>query len=59
MQCLNNKNNNIIITIQSIDTAGIFVLMEQTCNYLFVYGTLLDADNEFARYLNNNCTREQ
>jgi len=56
MQCLNNKNNNIIITIQSIDTAGIFVLMEQTCNYLFVYGTLLDADNEFARYLNNNCT---
>jgi len=30
--------------------------MEQASNYLFVYGTLLDADNEFAAYLNNNCS---
>ena len=25
-------------------------------NYLFVYGTLLNADNEFAIYLKNNCS---
>jgi gamma-glutamylcyclotransferase (GGCT)/AIG2-like uncharacterized protein YtfP len=25
-------------------------------NYLFVYGTLLDADNEFGIYLKNNCS---
>jgi len=30
-------------------------LMEQTCNYLFVYGTLLDEGNEFATYLRDNC----
>jgi gamma-glutamylcyclotransferase (GGCT)/AIG2-like uncharacterized protein YtfP len=30
--------------------------MEQASNYLFVYGTLLDSDNEFAAYLNNNCS---
>lgn len=30
--------------------------MEQTGNYLFVYGTLLDKGNEFAAYLNNNCS---
>jgi len=27
-----------------------------TNNYLFVYGTLLDADNEFGSYLKNNCS---
>ena len=27
-----------------------------TNNYLFVYGTLLNADNEFAIYLKNNCS---
>ena len=27
-----------------------------TNNYLFVYGTLLDDDNEFALYLKNNCS---
>jgi len=37
-------------------TYNIFGSMEQTSNYLFVYGTLLDADNEFAIYLNNNCS---
>jgi len=25
-------------------------------NYLFVYGTLLDDDNEFGRYLEHNCS---
>ena len=30
--------------------------MEQTGSYLFVYGTLLDTGNEFAAYLNNNCS---
>lgn len=30
--------------------------MEQTCNYLFVYGTLLSAGNQFAEYLKDNCT---
>jgi gamma-glutamylcyclotransferase (GGCT)/AIG2-like uncharacterized protein YtfP len=25
-------------------------------NYLFVYGTLLDDDNEFGRYLKHNCS---
>ena len=30
--------------------------MTQTRNYLFVYGTLLDTGNEFAAYLNNNCS---
>jgi gamma-glutamylcyclotransferase (GGCT)/AIG2-like uncharacterized protein YtfP len=27
-----------------------------TNNYLFVYGTLLDDDNEFGRYLEHNCS---
>ena len=30
--------------------------MEQTINYLFVYGTLLDNRNEFAIYLKQNCS---
>jgi gamma-glutamylcyclotransferase (GGCT)/AIG2-like uncharacterized protein YtfP len=30
--------------------------MKQTSNYLFVYGTLLNDDNEFAIYLNKYCT---
>lgn len=34
---------------------GIFVVMAIN-NYLFVYGTLLNADNEFAIYLKNNCS---
>ncbi|SDT09783.1 Uncharacterized conserved protein YtfP, gamma-glutamylcyclotransferase (GGCT)/AIG2-like family [Mucilaginibacter mallensis] len=29
--------------------------MKQTGNYLFVYGTLLNAGNSFATYLTNNC----
>ncbi len=29
--------------------------MEKICNYLFVYGTLLDKSNEFGAYLNENC----
>ena len=29
--------------------------MEETGNYLFVYGTLLDESNEFAIYLKQNC----
>lgn len=29
--------------------------MPQTCSYLFVYGTLLDHQNEFAGYLSSNC----
>ena len=33
----------------------VFITME-TENYLFVYGTLLDNGNEFATYLNNNCS---
>jgi len=28
----------------------------QPCPYLFVYGTLLDKQNEFGAYLNDNCT---
>jgi len=35
--------------------AGIFVLMAID-NYLFVYGTLLNSDNEFASYLKTNCS---
>lgn len=34
---------------------GIFVVMAIN-NYLFVYGTLLNADNEFAIYLKNTCS---
>ena len=34
---------------------GIFVLMAIN-NYLFVYGTLLNAENEFAIYIKNNCS---
>ena len=30
--------------------------MEETGNYLFVYGTLLDESNEFAIYLKENCS---
>ncbi|WP_183572031.1 gamma-glutamylcyclotransferase family protein [Mucilaginibacter sp. X5P1] len=30
--------------------------MKKTSNYLFVYGTLLDAGNKFAAYLTNNCS---
>jgi gamma-glutamylcyclotransferase (GGCT)/AIG2-like uncharacterized protein YtfP len=30
--------------------------MEEKTNYLFVYGTLLDEQNEFAIYLKQNCT---
>ena len=30
--------------------------MKETNNYLFVYGTLLDKDNEYGNYLSNNCT---
>jgi gamma-glutamylcyclotransferase (GGCT)/AIG2-like uncharacterized protein YtfP len=29
--------------------------MGQTCNYLFVYGTLLDLESEFTDYISNNC----
>jgi len=32
------------------------LLMSQPCPYLFVYGTLLDKQNEFGAYLNDNCT---
>ena len=28
--------------------------METDCKYLFVYGSLMNYDNEFAIYLNNN-----
>ena len=30
--------------------------MSATCSYLFVYGTLLNKQNEFGAYLNANCT---
>lgn len=30
-------------------------LMEEKCNYLFVYGTLLTDGNEFAAYLKQQC----
>ncbi len=30
-------------------------LMEEKCNYLFVYGTLLAHGNEFAAYLKQHC----
>jgi gamma-glutamylcyclotransferase (GGCT)/AIG2-like uncharacterized protein YtfP len=30
--------------------------MSRRCPYLFVYGTLLDKQNEFGAYLNDNCT---
>lgn len=30
--------------------------MSQPCLYLFVYGTLLDRQNEFGAYLSDNCT---
>jgi len=30
--------------------------MKHSCPYLFVYGTLLDKQNEFGAYLNDNCT---
>ena len=30
--------------------------MVPSCAYLFVYGTLLDTQNEFGAYLNANCT---
>jgi len=30
--------------------------MDVTCLYLFVYGTLLDADNEFAVFLRKHCS---
>jgi gamma-glutamylcyclotransferase (GGCT)/AIG2-like uncharacterized protein YtfP len=30
--------------------------MEQSSNYLFVYGTLLDDSNEFAAYMKHNCS---
>ncbi|MDO3641194.1 gamma-glutamylcyclotransferase [Mucilaginibacter sp. L3T2-6] len=29
--------------------------MSQLCTYLFVYGTLLDRQNQFGAYLNDNC----
>ncbi len=31
--------------------------MEETGAYLFVYGTLLDAKNEFGAYIRQHCTR--
>lgn len=31
--------------------------MNSNCKYLFIYGTLLDADNEFGTYLRANSTR--
>ena len=34
-------------------------LMEQSSNYLFVYGTLLGDGNEFAFYLTTNCKFQQ
>jgi len=30
--------------------------MKETNNYLFVFGTLPDKDNEYGNYLSNNCT---
>lgn len=30
--------------------------MKETNNYLFVYGTLLDKENEHGKHLSNNCT---
>jgi gamma-glutamylcyclotransferase (GGCT)/AIG2-like uncharacterized protein YtfP len=30
--------------------------MEETSNYLFVYGTLLDEKNQFGAYLKNHCS---
>ncbi len=35
---------------------GIFVQMDTLCLYLFVYGTLLDADNEFAVFMRKHCS---
>lgn len=38
-------------------TDGTFTIeMKKICPYLFVYGTLLDSQNEFGAYLNANCT---
>jgi gamma-glutamylcyclotransferase (GGCT)/AIG2-like uncharacterized protein YtfP len=30
--------------------------LKQTSNYLFIYGTLLNKQNEFGAYLNRNCS---
>jgi gamma-glutamylcyclotransferase (GGCT)/AIG2-like uncharacterized protein YtfP len=35
---------------------NIFDLMDERPDYLFVYGSLLNDDNEFAVYLKQNCT---
>ena len=43
--------------MRSYPTGNIFTIeMKNVCPYLFVYGTLLDKQNEFGAYLNANCT---
>ena len=42
--------------LQQVSLFSNNLLMEQTVDYLFVYGTLLDEDNEFAKHLKDNCT---
>jgi gamma-glutamylcyclotransferase (GGCT)/AIG2-like uncharacterized protein YtfP len=52
---LNYKNLACTRLIRTSAYLCFYYLMETTSTYLFVYGTLLQPANEYARYLNTHC----